>query len=416
MKMTIAVETADGGTALWEPTSLDQLGKSEAYLEAVLSKSPELLCLETKRTGVYGPFVVFNQLSLDTPQGRTVYPDIVLLAASGDVVIVEVKLFANPELRDRRVIAQAVEYASSLALLNEDSMARLFNAGNDFDWSALVRSHFPAEEDPDELAATMLQKAADGDVHIVIACDKVPKGVYELARSVSAQSNLGFSLNVVEVSPFVPQDGPAEAIMFVPSARLATEIVARTAISITYDVGSPQPGVTINTTSVEEIEENLAAAAQGETRQSRARSWTNEEIEDVFMGSDDPMVRDLFLFAKNEGYKGQFQSSGTKVSPTFGFYLAVRRPDGTVAGSQCLNFGDGGKSIGLYLSNWPESSISDEVLAEYKRDLNALFGPSITFESRDVYVPLTALDGKLDSLKDVIRKLQKRIDAEAIGS
>ena len=200
------------------------------------------------------------------------------------------------------------------------------------------------------------------------------------------------------------------------SARLATEIVARTAISITYDVGSPQPGVTINTTSVEEIEENLAAAAQGETRQSRARSWTNEEIEDVFMGSDDPMVRDLFLFAKNEGYKGQFQSSGTKVSPTFGFYLAVRRPDGTVAGCQCLNFGDGGKFIGLYLSNWPEAAISDEVLAGYKRDLNALFGPSITFESRDVYVPLTALEGKLDSLKDVIRDLQKRIDAEAKGS
>ena len=97
--------------------------------------------------------------------------------------------------------------------------------------------------------------------------------------------------------------------MFVPSVRLATEIVARTAINITYDVGSSQPGVTINTTSVEEIEENLAAAAQGETRQSRARSWTDQEIEDVFMGSDDPMVRDLFLFAKQEGYKGQFQSS-----------------------------------------------------------------------------------------------------------
>lgn len=415
MKRTIVVEGADGSTVHWEPTSLDQLGKSEAYLEAILSRSPELLCLETKRTGIYGPFAVFTQLPLETPQGRTVYPDIVLLAASGDIVVVEVKLFANPELRDRRVIAQAVEYASSLALLDEAAMARLFNAGKDAEWAALVHERFPEEEDPDELAATFLQNAADANVHVVIACDKVPKGVYELASSVSAQSNLGFTLNVVEVSPFVPRGGPAEAIMFVPSLRLATEIVARTAVSITYDVGSPQPGVTINTTSVEEIEENLAAVAQGETRQNRARSWTDEEIEEVFMASDDPVVRDLFLFAKQEGYKGQFQSAGRKVSPAFGFYLAVRRPDGTLYGSQVLNFVDGGKSIGLYLSNWPKGAISDTALAEYKRKLNVLFGPTYTFGTRDVYVPLTALEGKLDSLKDVIRGLQRRIseDTEA---
>jgi hypothetical protein len=62
-------------------------------------------------------------------------------------------------------------------------------------------------------------------------------------------------------------------------------------------------GVKINTMSAEEIEENLAAAAQGETRQSCARSWTDQEIEDVFMARDDPTVRDLFLFAKQEGLR-----------------------------------------------------------------------------------------------------------------
>jgi hypothetical protein len=67
-------------------------------------------------------------------------------------------------------------------------MARLFNAGEDAEWAALVRHRFPGEEDVDELAAQMLANAAAGDVHIVIACDKAPKGAYDLARSVSAQS------------------------------------------------------------------------------------------------------------------------------------------------------------------------------------------------------------------------------------
>jgi len=408
----IVVRATGEALALWEPTSLDQVGKNEKYLETVLAEYPELLCLETKRTGIYGPFVVFTQLPLDTPQGRTVLPDIVLLAASGDVIIIEVKLFANDELRDRRVIAQAVEYASSLALLDEHAVARLFNGGVDTDWVALVKQRFPEEEDPEELAATLLQNAADANVHIVIACDKAPKGAYELARSVSAQSNLGFSLNVVEVSPFAPRDGVGDAIMFVPNLRLATEIVARTAINITYETGSPQPGVTINTTSVEEIEENLAAVAQGETRQSRARNWTNQEIEDIFMASDDPVVRDLFLFAKAEGYQGQFQSSGTKVSPAFGFYLAVPRPDGTIRGSQAVNYVDGYKAVAVYLSNWPKASIPDAVMAAYKQDLNDLFGPSYVFDTRDVYVPLGVIEEKLEEFKDVIRTIQKGIDAE----
>ncbi len=102
MKSTIAVQGPEGAVALWEPATLRQLGKDEAYLEAALSATPQLLCLESKRTGIYGPFAVFNQVELETPQGRTIYPDIALLAASGDVVIVEVKLFDNPELRDRR--------------------------------------------------------------------------------------------------------------------------------------------------------------------------------------------------------------------------------------------------------------------------------------------------------------------------
>ena len=241
--MTIAVQAPGASVALWEPTTLDQLGRHEADLEAALSRTPELLCLETKRTGIYGPFAVFNQLPLFNPQERTIYPDITLLTASGDLVIVEVKLFANAELRDRRVIAQAIDYVSSLSALTEDGMARLFNGGNDADWAAVVRSHFPEEQDADELADAFLKNAAGGNVHIVVACDKAPRGVHELAKSVSAQTHLGFSLDVVEVTPFVRLDGPRDEIMFVPNVRLSTEIVARTAINVRYEAGTPQPGV-----------------------------------------------------------------------------------------------------------------------------------------------------------------------------
>ena len=296
-------------------------------------------------------------------------------------------------------------------------MARLFSGGKDADWAAFVRGHFPDEEDADELAAALLANAAAGDVHIVIACDKAPQGAYDLARSVSAQSHLGFSLDVLEVTPFVPADGPTDRIMYVPNVRLFTEIVARTAVSVGVDSGTHQPVVSIKTTSVEEIEEDLAAAARGGSRRNTGRIWTDQEIEDVFMASDEPTVRDLFLFAKAEGFQGRFQSGGPKVSPAFGFYLRVRRPNGTEGGSQVFNcVDDGGNAILVYLNNWPAAAVSAEDLDAFKADLQALFGSAINVDVKDVKIEIPLLDDRLDAFKEVIRNMQRRIDASVAGT
>ena len=321
------------------------------------------------------------------------------------MIIVEVKLFANAELRDRRVIAQVIDYVSSLSALSEEAMARLFNGGNVTDWAALIAGRFPAERDPDELAAALLANARDGNVHIVIACDKAPKGVYELARSVSAQSHLGFSLDVVEVSPFVPKDGPADQIMFVPSVRLSTDIVARTAVSVTFEAGTAQPGVTIETTSVEAIEENLAITAGGGIRASRARNWTDQETEDVFLASDDPTVRDLFLFAKQESYGGKFQADAPRVSAAFGFYIYVRKPDGKEGPLMFFNYVDGARKLVIYV--WP---LPEAVVADYKSELKAVLGSAFDAEALEPNVPLVAIAENLEGFKDVIRRLRKRIE------
>ncbi len=158
---------------------------------------------------------------------------------------------------------------------------------------------------PTNWPPALRRNATEANVHIVIACDKAPGGVYEQAKSVSAQSHLGFSLDVVEVTPSCPRMGRGDAIMFVPNVRLSTEIVARTAVSITYEAGSPQPGVTIETTSVEEIEENLATAAAGRRPAEPRPHWTDEEIEEAMLASDDPVVHDLFLFAKRRATAGE---------------------------------------------------------------------------------------------------------------
>lgn len=284
MKNTIVTYDRNGEKTIWSPTTLDKIKKdekclksvieviptapdevekNEQYLESVIAETPELLRLDTRKTGVYGPYCVFRQLRFTTPQSRVIKADIVLLSASGDVIVVEVKQSSNPELRDRRVIAQAIDYAASLSALSEKELAELFSHGKESIWTSLINFLFPDDEEPEELAATLLSNIGTGKIHVVIACDKAPAGLYELAKSVSVQSYLNFSLDVLEITPFLSDNGIADQIMFVPNVRLSTEIVARTAISVTYQQGLPEPSVSISTTGIDEIEENLAAVSRG---------------------------------------------------------------------------------------------------------------------------------------------------------
>lgn len=141
----ISLRNEDGGTDLWVPTTLDTIGKDEAYLEETIAAMPSLLRLESRQTGIHGPYAQFRQLEFGTPQGRGIRPDIVILAASGHLIVVEVKHSSNPELRDRRVIAQVVDYAASFSALSEEEVVEMFSSGprSDTSWSELVQSLFP---------------------------------------------------------------------------------------------------------------------------------------------------------------------------------------------------------------------------------------------------------------------------------
>jgi len=256
---------AAGDLEFWLPTTLDALGKSEEFLEDTVAAAPELLRMENRTTGIYGPYAPFRQLEFTTPQDRSIRPDIIFLAASGHVIVVEVKLYANPELRDRRVVAQIVDYAAALTALPTADIGQLFGAtdGTQRAWVDKVRGLFPEEHDPEELANVFLAHLRTGEINMFVACDKAPPGLQEMLRGISSQAALDFSLDLVEIEPHV-RDG-ASGILFVPRTRLTTEVVGRTVVTVTFPTGDAKPSVAVETSTVDEIERNMekAKAQQG---------------------------------------------------------------------------------------------------------------------------------------------------------
>ena len=195
---------SSSGTTRYLPRRLRSLGKDEEFLEEVLATHPELLGLENRRTGIYGPFVYFRQVSLKTPAGREIYPDIVFLSKSGHFIVVEVKLGDNSELKDRDVIAQIIDYASSFAALNDQELVDVLDKSFALtgSWSEFIKERFPEESEPEELASEMRRRIAAGEINLVIACDRIPPGLPEIVKGIAVQQSTSFALDLTEVTPF----------------------------------------------------------------------------------------------------------------------------------------------------------------------------------------------------------------------
>ncbi len=262
--MAVTLIDTAGAPRPWKRTTFRELGHDESFLEKLVANDPTLLGLDPYETGVSGRFVARRQRGLATPTGRRVKPDVVILTDGGHIVVVEVKLADNPELRDRGVVAQVVEYAASIANLDEEAALDWLGGDGDESWAEMIARIFPGVPAPERLAKALLGRMRDARIHLVIVSDGTPAGLEELVRGVAGQATLGdFQLHVVELVPHVC-DG-IEGILLLPNTRAKTEIIARTAVTVSYRAADEKPVATVVASSVEQVEEAIAAAKSRKT-------------------------------------------------------------------------------------------------------------------------------------------------------
>ena len=411
---TEKVEGAEEAGETWRPTTLDKLGKSEAFLEDVLAKSPDLLGLRGYHSGIQQSFRVFPQRRLTSPTERTNRPDLVLLSGDGHIVLVEVKLGSNPELKNRDVIGQIVDYAASFPSLNERDLIKLFGQKVSWaeTWSELIATLFPENDDSEELAAALFERIQSGKIHLAIACDRIPPGVAETVANIAAQQALGeFTLDLIEVVPFVCDNMPGK-ILFVPTPRLTTEIVARTVVTLKYPEGDSRPFLDVRTTSVEEIAQNVEKTRQGAI--SPKRSWTHEEIEQACRENAEPAALHLFEFAKKYSASGRVTSGDVHARPTFNFYVKGRMENGKEKEASLLVYG-GGDSIKFYFDNSVNKFVSQEIATEYRSRLKGLFVGSIYLDKPEPTVLLSDLTPHLEQLCRLLLWVQEQVNLRLDG-
>lgn len=152
--------------------------------------------------------------------------DILYVTGTGQVVLVETKLWRNPEAR-REVVAQILDYAKQLTTWTYDVLdqqAALAAGGNRDYLLNCLRKHQP-DADESVFADGIVSSLKTGDFLLLLVGDGIRKDAKSLVAFLERYGNLRFKLGLIEVAAFRMPDGKT---LLQPRILAKTEILERT--------------------------------------------------------------------------------------------------------------------------------------------------------------------------------------------
>lgn len=152
--------------------------------------------------------------------------DILYVTRTGQIVLVETKLWRNSEAR-RIVVAQILDYAKELSGWTYEDLAREAAQASKGGPEHLLKRVRAAHPDLDEAAFVdgINRSLAEGDFILVIAGDGIRSGAEALVSFLERFGNLRFYFALVEIASYRLADG---ALLLQPRLLARTELLRRT--------------------------------------------------------------------------------------------------------------------------------------------------------------------------------------------
>ena len=201
---------------------------------------------------------------------RNLFLDILAITETGKLILIECKLWKNPQAR-REVLAQAFEYASLLQSLSYSDLSsklrRHINSGSEDPIIFALRSA-GISVDESLLISRIDQGMKKGNFHVVIAGDGIRTDLVNLVNS-PAMTGMTADLSLLEIS--VHQDDEGKTLLS-PSVPQEIETVTRTVLISTE--GMP--------VSIEEDESEINPLPNQESPTQRRMKEEKKELNTLF--------------------------------------------------------------------------------------------------------------------------------------
>jgi hypothetical protein len=199
----------------------------EADLQELLDRCPDLLPIE-EIGAAWGPLVSLGR-EVATAAGPV---DNLYVSPTGEITVVEAKLWRNPEAR-RKVVGQVLDYAAALREMSYEELDDRVREGvsKRSIWDIVQASEWaPPPQTEADFVDRVRVNLRTGRFLLLVVGDGIHSGLRSLADLLSRHPTLGFHLELVELRLFDTPDGDR---IVVPSLVGRSEEVVRAIISIT---------------------------------------------------------------------------------------------------------------------------------------------------------------------------------------
>jgi hypothetical protein len=325
---------------------------SEDWLQDLLYRHPKTLPVAEIDDSFSGHVPLCREM--DTPAGPV---DVVYVTRSGRPVIVEAKLWRNPESR-RKVIGQILDYAKELSRWNYetfDAAVRRARRKDDGETpKGLVELLGLAKDSPEaaRFFDALSQSLKRGDLLLLIVGDGIREGVAAITEFLEGHASLHFTFGLVEMAIYRMPDG---AQLVQPRVLAQSTIVRR--VVVEFREGQ----ATISDESAAELEAETDEVSE-ETLRSRER----------FQAFWKPFIANLKLDDRN-------QPIGAPAKTTNQYFMMPNGSNGWISAYVAPSV----NRAGVYLT-FSKGPIGDRLYAALSEDKEAIeraLGIPIEWES-----------------------------------
>jgi len=250
--------------------------------------------------------------------------DIFMITPNGDLVVIETKLWSNPESR-RKVVAQILDYAKELSKWSYSDLQREINRklntkGNIlFDIVTKVNSEFSLSEI--DFVDAVSRNLRIGKFMLIIAGDGIREGAKNLTEFINKAGNLNFSLAMVELPIFKT---PNDELLLFPRTVVKTVEIQKINIEVSEGIS-----ITSNIQQAQEQSENTEVSKEViQRREFFTDFWTNfvNQLEFDYPEQTEPKItkgQNLYIYPgndKNNWISCYFMQSTKRVGVYFKFH------------------------------------------------------------------------------------------------
>lgn len=299
--------------------------------------------------------------------------DIFMITPNGDLVVIETKLWSNPESR-RKVVAQILDYAKELSKWSYSDLQREINRklntkGNIlFDIVTKENSEFSLSEI--DFVDAVSRNLRIGKFMLIIAGDGIREGAKNLTEFINKAGNLNFSLAMVELPIFKT---PNDELLLFPRTVVKTVEIQKINIEVSEGIS-----ITSNIQQAQEQSENTEVSKEViQRREFFTEFWTKfvNQLEFDDPEQTEPKItkgQNLYIYPgndKNNWISCYFMQSTKRVGVYFKFHSNQK-----------------GQSQKEQLNEYKEdirNELSEEVIWSWDSSLTGGFGVRMNVE--DVY-------------------------------